>query len=224
MSVEVTSPVVGWTSRTPGGEPAEDRRLQGAVRRWSRPSPAGSGRVERFGRSVARLSARVACGTLVLLVQVWADIVHGAPADTGAPPVVIDFFFETGCPECQRVKEEILPQLESRCEGFYVLVLNDLGNTTNMVKFMAYQAALGTTNRSESVSMVVDYKRSFNGLDEIRKGLIPEVEHCVEARLQPGWTPPVPIVVGASPGRVAGGRGDGIGDAIRPPNTGATSR
>ena len=175
------------------------RLLKDTAREDARPPMMPGGPCSPGGRA----SSRAALHGALLFACLWTGVLVAAPADTGAPPVVIDFFFETGCPECQRIKEEVLPQLESRCEGFYVLVWNDLGNTTNMVKLMAYQAALGTTNRSESVAMVVDYTRSFNGLDEIRKGLIPEVERCVEARLRPGWKPPVPIVVGTGPKPVA---------------------
>lgn len=29
------------------------------------------------------------------------------------PPVVVDYFYEAGCPDCIRVKERILPELEN---------------------------------------------------------------------------------------------------------------
>ena len=138
-----------------------------------------------------------ALGALCLLSQGVTGAVAPTPEEIGLPPpVIIDFFYEPGCAECQHVKDEVLPQLESRYEGFYKLVWNDVGILSNMLKLVTYQTKLGTRDRNESVSMVVDYSRAFTGLDEIRKGLIPEVEHRIAAHLEPGWTPPVPIAVG----------------------------
>jgi hypothetical protein len=133
------------------------------------------------------------CLALALCVGSARDTL--GQTDPGAPlPVVIDFFYEPGCPECQRVKEEILPVLESRFDGFYVLIWNDVGIASNVLKLVAYQAQLGTRDRNEPVSMVVDYTYSFHGINEIRRGLLAQVERSVEVHLKPDWKPPAPIV------------------------------
>jgi hypothetical protein len=120
----------------------------------------------------------------------------GAGAETNEPPpVVIDFFFEPGCPECKIVKDEVMPVLESRFQGFYRIDRHDVSLTSNMVLLVAYQKRLGTQDRNEPVSMVVDYTYPFNGIEAIKRGLPDRVERCVEERLDPAWRAPEPIRV-----------------------------
>lgn len=119
-----------------------------------------------------------------------------AGAQTNAPPtVVIDYFYESGCPECRVVTDEVLPALASRFPGFYRLEAHDLNQMSNMLMLVAYQARLGVPDRNEPVSMAIDYTYFYNGLEEIRRGVADRVERCVEERLAPGWRAPLPIPV-----------------------------
>lgn len=110
------------------------------------------------------------------------------------PPVIIDYFYEPGCPDCIRVREQIIPELEERVEGFYVLNKHDVGIESNVIKFVAYQEKLGI-KENKSVCMVVDYRYVFNGFKSITKGLFGRIDECVTERFEPGWHPPEPIVV-----------------------------
>lgn len=109
-------------------------------------------------------------------------------------PVVVDYFYEAGCPDCIRVKERILPELESRYQGFYIVNRYDVGDRSNAVVLFAYQQRLNITSNGP-VMMVVDYRHVFNGFPSIEKGLFPCMDRCVEQRMAPGWQPPEPLPV-----------------------------
>ena len=71
-----------------------------------------------------RLLRRGCLATLIAMLLVVACPGAATAADeaaAGLPPVIIEFFFEPGCPECEQVKQEVLPELEARYDGFYVL-------------------------------------------------------------------------------------------------------
>jgi hypothetical protein len=109
--------------------------------------------------------------------------------------VSIDFFFEPGCVECAAVRRETLPELRRRFEGYYALNEWDINVTSNALRLVAFQDTLHMASNSP-VCMVVDRARAFNGLKEIRSGLLDYVEVCVSMRLDPGWQPPVPVAPG----------------------------
>lgn len=142
----------------------------------------------------------------ILLTALAAlSTVAGALAEVNPPPVPVDFFFEPGCVECRRVREEVLPELEARFTGLYVLNEYDMSQTSNVVRLVAYQEALKSGNRNAPVSMVIDSTHALEGLDAIRTGLLDTVESAVAARLQDGWEPPPPIVVPVAASGAGGG-------------------
>jgi len=114
--------------------------------------------------------------------------------ETGLPPVTIDYFYEAGCPACNHVKQQVLPELKERFEGFYVLNNHDVGEKSNIIMLVAYQQKLGITS-NESVCMVVDYQYIFNGVDSIKKGLFNCIDKGVSERLAGGRKAPAPITV-----------------------------
>lgn len=121
--------------------------------------------------------------------------VTAAQVETHAiTPVIIDYFFETGCSDCNRVSDEIMPELEERFGGFYVVNRHDVGIKSNVVKLVTYQEKLGIVE-NEPVCMVVDYRYVLNGFAAIKKGLFDRINECVAARLEPGWTPAPPVRV-----------------------------
>ena len=74
---------------------------------------------ERSGEVVTVLAAMRMLG-LCVLVLLSAPVLVEVSADD-VPPVVIDYFYEEGCPDCLRVRSQVLPGLKERFEGFYVL-------------------------------------------------------------------------------------------------------
>lgn len=130
---------------------------------------------------------------LFAVLALCAGPLRAEPAlENDITPVRIDFFFEPGCPECEMVRAEILPELESRFAGFYRVHRHDVGVVSNVARLTAFQQRLGITE-NEPVCMVVDYTTPFSGIEAMRKGLAQCVEDAVAARLAPGWTAPAPI-------------------------------
>jgi hypothetical protein len=135
--------------------------------------------------------------------QRWTVAVAGAALLAAAsfrllaaeqPPVIVDYFFEPGCPECEQIKLQVLPRLAAQYEGFYTLRMFDVGVKSNVVLLAAYQQTLGIAENAP-VSMIVDYQTPLVGLDQIKRELLPKVEQLIMARLEPGWSPPTPITI-----------------------------
>jgi len=86
------------------------------------------------------------------------------------PSVQIDFFYEPGCSECQRIRTEVLPSLQEAYGGFYVLTEYDLGVKSNYLQLVGYMEALGDDENAR-VFMVVDRQVLLGGGDEIAADL-----------------------------------------------------
>jgi hypothetical protein len=110
----------------------------------------------------------------------------------GIPPVIIDYFNEAGCADCYRVKNQVMPELKERFEGYYSLTNFDVGVKSNVILLATYQEKLNIVS-NKPVMMVVDYKHVFNGFDAIKAGLLARVDECIAERQEPGWNPPQPI-------------------------------
>lgn len=127
--------------------------------------------------------------------------------NTSAPPetypVIIDYFYEKGCPECVRVREVIMPELEAGFEGCYRLNWYDIGLESNVIALIQYEEKLGIM-KNEPVCMVVDYRYVFSGLNEIMEGLFPRIDECIAERMRDDWKPPEPIVTKETAQRGAG--------------------
>ncbi len=91
------------------------------------------------------------------------------------PAVRVELFFETGCLECETVKREVFPHLAESTSVPYVIELCNIGITSNYLRLVTYQEALGVTE-DEAVSAVVGENCFLNGLAEIRTGLVAAVE------------------------------------------------
>lgn len=108
--------------------------------------------------------------------------------------VIIDFFYEAGCADCNRVKNQVLPDIKERFEGFYVINNYDVGIKTNVILLAAYQEKLNIVS-NKPVTMVVDYKHVFSGFDAIKAGLLKQMDECIAERQEPGWKAPEVIEV-----------------------------
>ncbi|MDD4869082.1 MAG: hypothetical protein PHR77_00880 [Kiritimatiellae bacterium] len=109
-------------------------------------------------------------------------------------PVIIDYFYEAGCVDCTRVKNQIMPELKERLEGYFKINNYDVGIKTNVIRLAAYQEKLNIVS-NKPVMMVVDYKYVFNGFDAIKAGLLRQMDECIAAQQEPGWKPPQPIEI-----------------------------
>ena len=108
------------------------------------------------------------------------------------PLVIVDYFYEEGCPDCLRVRKEIMPVLQMQFEGLYQLNRYDINFRTNVPVLVAYQEKLRIAE-NEPVCMVVDYQHVLNGFEAIKKGLSKQMGESVVARLSTKWKAPEPI-------------------------------
>ncbi len=99
-----------------------------------------------------------------------------------ASPVHVEFFNEPGCEECAMVKDQILPELEQRYGGGYVLERLDLGVMTNYLRLVSYQKTLGEVNAH--VYMVLNGRRIFSGFKDIKANLFAAMDQVVSEQMQ----------------------------------------
>lgn len=136
---------------------------------------------------------------LFLVLSVCAIFGRALRADEPEiAPVVVDYFYEPGCPDCLRVRDIVLPQLKERFDGLYMLNRYDVGVKSNVFLLIRYQTALAI-HENKPVCMVVDYGRALNGFSAIERGLLASVEECVAERLTGEWKPPAPILGARNP-------------------------
>ena len=126
---------------------------------------------------------------------ICAFTLSGRAAAT-AETVSLDLFFSPGCTECERVKREVFPELESRFEGFYEMTRHDMTVSETIPLLVAYQQRCGNTDNGR-VSLIVDHTYFLSGFEAISTGLFDRVEQAILKRQQPGWKPPLPPVIKA---------------------------
>jgi len=113
--------------------------------------------------------------------------------DTAFTPVVIDYFYQSGCADCAEINNRILPEIKERFEGFCVLNKYDVGEHSNVVRLVAYQNKLGV-RESHPVLMVVDYSYVLNGYSSIEKNIFRVLDESIAEHMEEGWRMPDPIV------------------------------
>jgi cytochrome c biogenesis protein CcdA len=77
-----------------------------------------------------------------------------------AEPVHIDFFYEPGCHDCERIKSELLPQLEQRFPGACRIQTHDIGVETNFLYLLHLENELGYT-QTERAFLIVNQQYAF---------------------------------------------------------------
>ena len=106
--------------------------------------------------------------------------------------VRLDFFMTPGCPGCERLEREILPEIEATCEGLYTLARHDMRDPETLPLLLAYAERCGVGLQG-GVCMVVDHTRFLAGTGTISTGLLEEVNAALVRRQEPGWfCPPAP--------------------------------
>ncbi len=109
-------------------------------------------------------------------------------------PVVVDYFYEAGCADCFRVKNQVMPDLKERFEGFYVINNYDVGVKSNVARLATYQEKFNIVS-NKPVMMVVDYKYVFNGFDAIKADILNQIDECLADRQETNSKPPEAIQV-----------------------------
>ena len=132
---------------------------------------------------------KIACAALLLFAGA-----RSAGAAATAEQVSLDLFFTPGCTECERVKSEVFPELESRFEGFYELTRHDMTISETIPLLLAYQQRCGNTDNGR-VSLIVDHTVFLSGYETISTGLFDRVNEALVNRQDPDWVPPAPPVI-----------------------------
>lgn len=130
-----------------------------------------------------------ACAALLLFASA-----RPAGAAATAEQVSLDLFFTPGCTECERVKSEVFPELESRFEGFYELTSHDMTISETIPLLLAYQQRCGNTENGR-VSLIVDHTAFLSGYEAISTGLFDRVNEALVNRQDPDWAPPAQPVI-----------------------------
>lgn len=77
-----------------------------------------------------------------------------------ATPVLIDFFYEPGCHDCERIEAEILPEIESRFGSNCLVQPHDLDIKTNFMNLLQLEDLTEYTE-SERAYLVVNRQTAF---------------------------------------------------------------
>lgn len=147
---------------------------------------------------------------LALSVLLAVGVTVFARADM-ADQVRLDLFFSPGCTECERVKREVFPELESKFEGFYELVSHDMTQSETIPLLVSYQKRCDN-NENGRVSLVVDHSVFLSGYETISTGLFDRVNEALVARQDPRWGAPQPpkLEAGETADEVVRQKADGL--------------
>lgn len=106
-------------------------------------------------------------------------------------PVQLDMFYSPGCSECEKVKADVLPEVEELFFDQYELHRHDLTKPETIPLLLAYQERCGNRQNGK-VSIVIDRSIFFSGYDVISTGLVDCVNEALVRRQIPGWILPDP--------------------------------
>ena len=113
----------------------------------------------------------------------------------GAKRNVIEYFFQPSCKECQKADVFILPQLEERYAGRYLLKKYDIGIKENYLRLVAYQERLHIDDNAP-VCMIINGTIYLGGYKQIESRLFSLLD-------SPQAIPPPPASVsGNSSGKI----------------------
>ena len=125
---------------------------------------------------------------ILILLSPW--LCRGeSPVAVAPAKIKIDYYFQPGCKDCERVNRLVLPQLEEECTGQYELLRHDTDKPEVFLALIRRMEQLGI-NRNETVSMIVADRIYLGGYREISRKLIPQVKQA----LTPGVMQAVPTV------------------------------
>ncbi len=72
----------------------------------------------------------------------------------GAEPVKIDFFYEPGCHDCEKIEAELLPGIEKQFPGACRIQKHDIGIETNFLHLLQLEHQLGYTSPERAYLIV----------------------------------------------------------------------
>lgn len=121
---------------------------------------------------------------LIVRIMVWLSLF--AAAARCAVPVPIDFFYEPGCHDCERIEAEILPAIEERFPDGCIIRKYDIGIETNFIHLLELEDAIGHAGPDRAY-LIVNRQVVFGPTPDL-KGLFSVISNRVER----GADSPVP--------------------------------
>lgn len=144
-------------------------------------------------------------GTNIIAATNAFPVLSEEKVDPPAPPVIIDFFHEPGCPACRRIEAGILPDVLEHFGEQIDFRKWDVSELAHVLRLLAYQDALDL-REDHPVLIVVDYQTALPGVSAIENRLREAIEVALTARMDPAFEAPVPIPVPDANTGVASGQ------------------
>lgn len=124
----------------------------------------------------------------ILLLALTGAQASGTSVEDGngdAPAmVIIEYFYQPGCAECELISKFTIPSLDDRYSGRYRLTQFDIGKKENFIRLAYYQEKLGIT-ANEPVCMILNRKYPFNGYKEIERGMPAKINEILSNGEEP---------------------------------------
>ncbi len=109
-------------------------------------------------------------GLFLLLALFFAGLVC-------AQPVQIDFFYEPGCEDCERIEAELFPEIEQRFPDACVIRPHDIGIETNFLTLLQLENSIGHAG-PERAYLIINQQHIF-GSSPDRKELFSVISNLV---------------------------------------------
>lgn len=97
-----------------------------------------------------------------------------------AQSVMIEYFYQVGCEECEKVTAFILPRLAEEYPGKYQLYHYDIGITENYLKLVELQEQLQVTT-NDPVCMIINGHIYLGGFQNIERQLFSQLSSLSES-------------------------------------------
>lgn len=97
-------------------------------------------------------------------------------------PVIIEFFYRKGCSECNKVKTNVLPEIEQEKYGECRIERKSIDIQENYLQLVEYQELHGRTKNSP-VNIVVNYSELLAGYEEIQRNMASAIQRAARAPL-----------------------------------------
>jgi hypothetical protein len=97
---------------------------------------------------------------MTVFFRLWLFVLLLCGIARGAAPVQVDFFYEPGCQDCERIEAELLPELGTRFLQQCVVQKHDIGVETNFLYLLRLEHNLGYT-KPERAYLIVNKQYVF---------------------------------------------------------------
>lgn len=94
-----------------------------------------------MGFAYIRVDTRLEMSVMKRIVESLLFVLLLCGIASGA--VEIDFFYEPGCHDCERIEEEIFPEIGRRFGDACVITSHDIGIETNFITLLELENAMG---------------------------------------------------------------------------------